>query len=66
MKILDIFKAKKGFIFVHKFHHLYGSVVYSTEDSPYTLEEFDEVPKEDLEKIIEHWRSNNADNTTRE
>lgn len=60
MDYLDRFKAREGFVLVHKTDHLYGEVVYSTEEFPYTIDDFNEVPKEGLEKIIQGWRLNNA------
>lgn len=50
------FKAREGFVLVHKTEHIYGEVVYPTEEFPHERDDFNEVPIEELENIIERWR----------
>jgi len=57
-KELKKFRAREGFVLVHKKEHIYGEVVYGTEEYPHEPDDFYEVPKEDLEKIIQGWRYN--------
>lgn len=60
----NILKAREGFVLVHKTEHIYGEVVYPTEEFPHERDDFNEVPREDLEKIIEKWKPIGYTNTT--
>jgi hypothetical protein len=64
MNYIKKFKAREDFVLVHKKEHLYGEVVYSTEEFPYEKSDFKEVPRKDLEKIIQKWMPIGSTNTT--
>ena len=55
--IKDSFKAPSGFVYVHHTLPLFGEVIYSTDEVEYNQDDFRLVSIEELQDIIEQWRS---------
>lgn len=55
--IKESFKAPEGYVYVHHTLHLFGEVIYSTDKVEYKQDDFELIRVEDLQDIIETWRS---------
>jgi hypothetical protein len=57
MEVKSYFKAPEGYVYVNHTLHLFGEIIYSTDEVEYTENDFTLVKEEELETIINQWRS---------
>ena len=62
MEVKNSFKAPEGYVYVNHAHHLFGEVIYSTDEVEYKKSDFILVSKEELKSIIEQWRLEHGTN----
>ena len=54
--IKDSFQAPEGYVYVNHALHLFGEIIYSTDEVEYNIDDFELVSVDDLEIVIEQWR----------
>ena len=57
MEVKSYFQAPEGYAYVHHTLHLFGEIIYSTDEVEYNQDDFTLVTIEELETIIKQWRS---------
>jgi hypothetical protein len=57
MEVKSYFKAPEGYVYVNHTLHLFGEIIYSTDEVEYNQNDFELVSDQDLDAIIEQWRS---------
>ena len=60
MIVKNSFKAPEGYVYVNHTLHLFGEVIYSTDEVEYNQDDFELVSEKDLQGIIEQWRLEHA------
>jgi hypothetical protein len=61
MEVKSYFQAPEGYAYVHHTLHLFGEIIYSTDEVEYNQDDFTLVTVEQLDAIIEQWRLENGD-----
>jgi hypothetical protein len=61
MEVKSYFQAPEGYAYVHHTLHLFGEIIYSTDEVEYNQDDFELVTVEQLNAIIEQWRLENGD-----
>jgi hypothetical protein len=61
MEVKSYFKAPEGYVYVNHTLHLFGEIIYSTDEVEYNQNDFELVSDQDLDAIIEQWRLENGD-----
>jgi len=61
MEVKSYFKAPEGYVYVNHTLHLFGEIIYSTDEVEYNQNDFELVSDQDLNAIIEQWRLENGD-----
>lgn len=61
MEVKSYFKAPEGYVYVNHTLHLFGEIIYSTDEVEYNQNDFELVSDKDLDAIIEQWRLENGD-----
>jgi hypothetical protein len=61
MEVKSYFQAPEGYAYVHHTLHLFGEIIYSTDEVEYQQDDFELVTVKQLNAIIEQWRLENGD-----
>jgi hypothetical protein len=56
MEVKSYFQAPEGYVYINHALHLFGEIIYSTDEVEYNQDDFELVSEKDLEKIIKEWR----------
>lgn len=54
--IKELFQAPEGFVYINYEQHLFGEIIYSTDEVEYDINDFVLVSVSELDDVIEQWR----------
>jgi hypothetical protein len=60
MEVKSYFQAPEGYAYVHHTLHLFGEIIYSTDEVEYNQDDFILVKNEELQEIIKEWSEKNG------
>jgi hypothetical protein len=56
MEIKSYFQAPEGYVYINHALHLFGEIIYSTDEVEYNQDDFILVKNEELQEIINKWK----------